>query len=624
MMTEEVKFSEINKVISLRKEGRHEEALKALLKAAERADNFVLQARYAKILSTLDSSVLKNRPSIKVAVLSSFTDKFLCDILKFWLFVAGFNAEFFESEYGTMTQTILDSESKLYQFDPDIIWIFTTFMDIKIRSDFERPQEQVLHDIDEVIEGYSSLWGVLQNRCRAYIIQNNADLPPYRTFGNFDGILPNGYLNILRRYNSSLLESLREGVMVFDLEYISSLWGKERWFELTQWYNSKIPFNLDAVGEVAYQVAWLIAAIKGKARKCLVLDLDNTLWGGVIGDDGLHGIVLGDGPVGEAFVDFQQYILELKKRGIILAVCSKNDEANAKEPFLKHPDMRLKLEDISVFKANWANKADNIKEIASILNIGLDSIVFVDDNPAEREIVESFLPQIVVPAMPEDPSCFRQTLDSGRYFETLAISAEDSKRTEYYRINAVRDNAKKDFCDLISYLKGLEMVAIIGSFDEFHLPRVVQLINKSNQFHLTTTRYSENEVKAMACDPYTICQHFSLKDKFGDNGLIAVVILKKVNDDEYVIDTWCMSCRVLSRGMEEFICQNLIEICTKRGLKRMLGVYIPSAKNGLVADLYSRLGFLPTTVEENGNTHWQLDLLKASDKLVTHIRSSNQ
>lgn len=621
MKNNDIKLIEINKVIALRNEGRHLEAFEALSKIASRGDDFILQSRYTKILSTLDGSVLSKLTPLKVALLSSTTDKFLRDILKFWIALAGFNAEFFESTYDAIAQTILDADGKLYQFDPDIVWIFTTYRDVQTPVRFERSQDQVLKDIDDVIHRYVSLWNALQQRSRAYIIQNNADIPSYRTLGNFEAIAHWSNANILRQYNSRLVEALPAGVTVFDLDHSSALYGKERWFELTQWYNSRIPFDLDAAGEVAYQATQLIAAIKGRARKCVVLDLDNTVWGGVIGDDGLDGICLGDGPIGEAFVDFQKYLLGLKERGVILAVCSKNDKMTAQEPFFKHPDMLLKLEDISVFRANWENKAENIREISRLLNIGMDSIVFVDDNPAERELVKKILPQVAVPDMPDDPAYFRQTLDRFGYFETAGISVEDSKRTEYYRSNVAREDLKNDFTDLASYLRGLEMEARVGCFDDFHLPRVAQLINKSNQFHLTTKRYTENEVKELARNPDVICRYFSLKDKFGDNGLIAVVIMKKSGGHGYVIDTWCMSCRVLSRGMEEYICQTMIELAMEKGARRIVGIYLPTAKNGLVADLYPRLGFNKISETNEGGMHWQLDLDPAP-RYTTYINTA--
>lgn len=624
MNDDDAKLAQMAGVTVLRKEGRHAEAFKALMAIADPSDHSVLQARYARILSSLQASASVGLSSLKVAVLSSSTDQFLRDVLRFWLARAGFQVEFFDSAYDTVTQTILAPDSSLYAFNPDIVWIFTTYRDIQIPVKFERSAQEIQQDIDEQAQRVAALWTVLQARCRAYIIQNNADLPAYHSLGNFDGVAPWSRTNILKQYNDRLIEALRDGVTLFDLEDAASFFGKEKWFELTQWYNSRIPFSLDAVGLVAHRAAQLISAIKGRAKKCLVLDLDNTLWGGVIADDGLAGIVLGDGPVGEAFVDFQRYVLELKERGIILAVCSKNNEDNAREPFMEHPDMRLKLDDISIFKANWDSKADNIQQIAEALNIGLDSIVFVDDNPAERALVREFLPQVAVPEMPQDPSLYRSMLDRWRFFETIATSSEDGRRTEFYRGNVARTAARNDFSDLTAYLKSLEMVAETGDVDAFHLPRAAQLINKSNQFHLTTTRYTENEVQALAGGAGVIGRYFTLKDKFGDNGLIAVVILKKTGVSEYVIDTWCMSCRVLSRGMEEYICQAMIGLCRERGIKRLLGVYIPTAKNSLVADLYLRLGFRLMSTDEEATTRWLLEVDSSIVRQATQIATNDE
>ncbi|MBF0595419.1 MAG: HAD family hydrolase [Candidatus Omnitrophica bacterium] len=618
MMTPEEKVTAVSRAVALRKAGQPAEAFKALAAIADKADDAVLQARYARVLASLDEAALAGLAPLRVAILSSTTESFIRDILKFWLAMAGFRAVFFDAAYDSIAPTVLDPGSTLYAFDPDIIWIFTTFRDIRIPSGLERPRDLTARAIDDAVGGFSALWEVIRQRSRAYIIQNNADLPAYRSLGNYAGVAPWSSHQVLRQYNLRLAEAVTEGVTIFDLDFISSVVGKDRWLELAHWYNSKIPFNLDAAGEVAYQASRLIAAVKGRARKCLVLDLDNTLWGGVIGDDGIEGIALGDGSVGEAFVDFQKYILELKNRGVILAVCSKNDEAKAREPFLKHPDMVLKIDDISVFVANWQNKADNIKEIARRLNIGLEALVFVDDNPAERALVGSFLPEVAIPALPEDSSFYRQVLDQGRYFETIGVSAEDVKRTAFYRDNAARDGFRSKCLDLEGFLKGLEMEAVVGVFDDFHVPRVMQLVNKSNQFHLTTTRYTDKELKDFAADPTMLCRHFSLKDRFGDNGLIGVVILQKQGED-LVIDTWCMSCRVLSRGMEEFICQSLVDAGREMGAKRLVGVYIPTAKNKMVADLYPRLGFKPVPASREGATQWALCLDNSLQPFKTYI-----
>jgi FkbH-like protein len=373
---------------------------------------------------------------------------------------------------------------------------------------------------------------------------------------------------------------------------------------------------------VAHQLSKTIGAVKGTAKKCLVLDLDNTLWGGILADDGLETIALGHGAAGEAFVDFQRYLLKLKERGIILAVCSKNEEDIAKEAFLKHPDMVLKLEDIVVFKANWKDKASNIKDIAESLNIGLDSIVFVDDNPAERELVKTVLPMVSVVQMPQDPSDYIDALSSGSYFETVLFSDEDTIRSTYYRSNIERAGFQSQFSDLSDYLRSLDMEMIVGQFDEFHLPRITQLINKSNQFHLTTRRYTESEIGSIGQDKKRAGLYFKLKDRFGDNGLISAVILQKQPDSSMVIDTWVMSCRVLSRGVEEFICSEIISVARQKKCRKVIGKYIPTAKNKLVADLYGRLHFHRIN-EAQGTTLWELSLNEDSPRYSSFIKKIN-
>ena len=472
--------------------------------------------------------------------------------------------------------------------------------------------------IDGEIAGITSLWEMLQKNLPCHIIQNNADLPPQRVFGNYEGNVVWSGSNFLRRFNLKLAQVVISGVTIFDLDMVSSVYGKKRWHDARYWYHSKHAFTLDAIGFVAFELSKQIVAIKGLAKKCIVLDLDNTLWGGVVGDDGLDGIVLGNGANGEALVDFQKYLLGLKNRGIILAVSSKNDEKIAKEPFLKHPDMQLKLEDIAVFSANWENKVDNIRKIAATLNLGLDSIVFVDDNPAERLLVRSLLPLVSVPEMPEDPTEFINMLNRHSYFETVSFSEEDKQRSDYYRQNASRNEFQKKHENISEYLKSLGMSATIGKFDKFNLPRIVQLINKSNQFHLTATRYLENEILALMEKNNIMGLYFKLKDRFGDNGLISVLILEKTRDDNLFINTWVMSCRVLMRGLEEFINEEIISLAKSLSCKKIIGKYTPTNKNKLVADLYRRLHF-EFLKEEAGVTFWALDLEKERPKCQTFI-----
>ena len=386
--------------------------------------------------------------------------------------------------------------------------------------------------------------------------------------------------------------------------------------------STKHSFALDAVGLVASRGAKLIGAIKGQAKKCIVVDLDNTLWGGVIGDDGIDGIRLGHGPEGEAFCDFQRYLLQLKKRGVLLAVCSKNNEETGKLPFREHPDMQLCLDDITVFIANWDNKAENIRRIAGRLNIGLDAMVFIDDNPVERELVRSMLPDVEVPELSTDPANFIYNLDEQCYFETVNYSVEDETRSDMYRVELERKHSREAFKDLSQFLKTLSMQALVSEFDEMHRPRIAQLINKSNQFHLTTTRYSETQLGVMMEDERTICRYFKLKDRFGDNGLISVIILKRENAD-LVVDTWVMSCRVFSRGMEDFVHNEIVSIAQSLQCSRIIGRYVPTKKNAVVCDIYSKFGYsLISTCD--GETTWGYELNDEFIPKLTFIEKTYQ
>jgi FkbH-like protein len=356
------------------------------------------------------------------------------------------------------------------------------------------------------------------------------------------------------------------------------------------------------------------------AKKCLVLDLDNTLWGGVIGDDGLAGIKLGSDADGEAFVAFQLFIKALQQRGIILAVCSKNDPETAAGVFRDHPDSVLRLEDFSVFVANWDNKADNIRDIAARLNIGLDALVFVDDNAQERDIVRRHLPEVAVVDLPDDPSGYIAALAEGRWFEAASFCLEDLERSRYYAENAQRAVVRSDYVDMDAYLDSLRMTAIIGAADSFHLPRMAQLIGKSNQFHLTGTRYGAAELAAIAARPDWFVRHIRLADRFGDNGLIACLALRRDHRTLH-IDTWVMSCRVLGRTVEAFIAHQILALALANGCDRIVGCYVRSAKNNLVAGLYQRLGFDPAEATATTTT-WTYDPKRAGDGWKTWVRTA--
>lgn len=372
--------------------------------------------------------------------------------------------------------------------------------------------------------------------------------------------------------------------------------------------------SLDALPFVASRTWDIISSIEGKFKKCLILDLDNTVWGGVVGDDGWENIQIGHGlGIGKAYTEFQEWVKKLKNRGIIVCVCSKNDEDKAKEPFEKNPEMVLKLDDISVFIANWENKADNIRTIQRILNIGFDSMVFLDDNPFERNLVRENVPGVLVPELPEDPGNYLEYLYSLNLFETASYSSADKDRTKQYQIEAKRVATAKKYTNEADFLKSLNMVSEVSGFTNFNTPRVAQLSQRSNQFNLRTIRYTEDQITAIENDPKQKGFAFSLKDKFGDNGLIAVVILQEKDADTLFIDTWFMSCRVLKRGMENFTLNTIVAWAKENGYKQIIGEYLPTHKNGMVAEHYPNLGF--ETIEKSDTAQWLLNLEKYQNRV---------
>jgi FkbH-like protein len=430
--------------------------------------------------------------------------------------------------------------------------------------------------------------------------------------GNNEHRLPGSRAHFVTRLNHAIRAMAEEdGVDILSVDDRAARDGITKWHDTALWHRSKqevaptaSPLYGDLVGR------WL-AAKQGRSFKCLVLDLDNTVWGGVIGDDGLEGIALGQGsPLGEAYVAFQEYARELSRRGIILAVCSKNDEANAVEPFEKHPDMVLKRGDIACFVANWSNKADNIRSIAQELNIGIDSLVFIDDNPFERNLVRQELPMVAVPEVSDDPTGYPVALSDAGYFEGLSVTDEDRERTSQYQGNKAREALKAAVTDLPSYLRGLEMELIWRRFDKIGLQRIVQLINKSNQFNLTTRRYTEEDVIAVMADPDAFGLQLRLTDRFGDNGIIAIIIGRLQADKDLYIDTWLMSCRVLGRQVEPTTLNLIAQEAAKLGAKRLIGEYIPTKKNAMVKDHYAKLGFTVMETDPSGGNRNILDLAR--------------
>ena len=558
----------------------------------------------------------------KIAVVGSITTKQLTDLLDLYLQPGRVNAEFYESDYGTVHQEFLDPTSGLHIFRPDFVLIIPTWRDLQGRPLLNDSPESVRIKVDAEIAMWTSLWHIAETQLKCQVIQCNFVAPPWRTMGNLDSRHPGGFSRYISLVNQLLADSAPASVIIHDADELAAAAGRWAWSDERFFHQAKLPCSPENLVDYAHSLASLIIAQLGGGRKCLVLDLDNTLWGGVIGDDGLGGIRLGQGEAeGEAYIAFQRYVKALSARGVILAVCSKNDEFIAKEVFEKHSEMVLRLEDISCFIANWDDKATNLARIAEQLNIGINSLVFFDDNPAERSIVRQLQPEVAVPEVPSDPAYYIQALDKNRYFEAIVISTEDLKRTQFYRADAQRQQLESSVSDVNSFLKSMDMVARIGPITDATLERSSQLINRSNQFNLTTRRYSNADLINLMSDPDWLTRTATLSDRFGDNGLICVVLAKR-HGNSLLIDTWLMSCRVLKRGVERVLLNELVDYARSQGLRSIRGEYIPTPKNALVRDHYRSLGFSSSDSSAAGLTHWELRVDGMWSPLEHFIRES--
>lgn len=513
-------------------------------------------------------------------------------------------------DFGQYWQELTDPESPLHAFRPDAILVSLDAYHLAQGMTAGMDTADATAARDAALARVKEIWTLARQAFRCPILQQAA-LPVHpAVLGDNEHRLPGSRAGFITHFNHALREMAdRERVDILAIDTRAARDGIAQWHDVGLWHRSKQEIAPAAAPMYGDHVGRWAAAVRGRSYKCLVLDLDNTVWGGVIGDDGLEGIVLGQGsPLGEAYVAFQDHARELARRGIILAVCSKNDEANALEPFERHPDMILKRGDISSFVANWSDKPSNIRAIAQELNIGLDSLVFIDDNPFERDLVRRELPMVAVPEVSDDPVYYPTALADAGYFEGLSVTDEDRERTSQYQGNKARDALKDSVTDLDSYLRGLEMRLIWRGFDRIGLQRIVQLINKSNQFNLTTRRYTEEDVLAVMEDPDAFGLQLRLQDRFGDNGIIAIAIGRKQNPSDVLIDTWLMSCRVLGRQVEPTTL-NLIALQAARlGGKRLIGEYRPTNKNGMVRDHYDKLGFTRISEEPGGGHHACLDL----------------
>jgi len=553
---------------------------------------------------------LKPLSPFRLGVLASATADLLLDDLVAAAARHGVALEIVAAPYDQVVQQAFAPTSLVNTAKLDAVLVAVDHRWLKL----DRPMlgEDAAAAVAQGINQLKQVAEALLTHGNASAILQTFPVPSLPLFGSFDRRVRGSVRAMIEEANRAIGSLAEEtGGYLLDVAALAEQVGTDRWFDPVQWAAYKLPFSADCTPIYADHVGRLLAAIRGKTRKCLVLDLDNTVWGGVVGDDGVAALFLSQGDAhGEAFIAVQRSALELRERGIMLAVCSKNDEAVARRPFQEHPEMLLKEEHFAAFYANWIDKPSNLEAIARTLNIGLDALVLLDDNPAERAQVRAALPEVAIPELPNDPSWFAWYLRAAGYFEAVAFSAEDRLRVGSYAADAQRSAVMAKARDLGDYLASLEMKITFAPFEPRGRQRIAQLINKTNQFNLTTRRYTEHKLAAMENDSSLFTLQVRLADRFGDLGMIGIVICRAPprGSSSWEIDTWLMSCRVLGRKVEEAMLAKVVSEARLRGITRLSGAYIPTPKNGMVASHYEKLGFRQKSQDKRGRTEWDLDI----------------
>ncbi len=551
----------------------------------------------------------------KIAILGGSTTSEIKNMLELFLLNYGIKPIFYESEYNKFWEDAMFGNEELDNFNPDIIYIHTTNRNI-INYPTMYDDEKTVNDLlEQEYSKFEKMWDKLFEKFNATIIQNNFEYPYYRLLGNKDASDVHGKINFITRLNQKFYDYANNSKSFFinDINYVSACYGLDKWANQFYWHMYKYAMEVPAIPYLSFNLANIIKSIYGKNKKAFVLDLDNTLWGGIVGDDGVENLAIGpEVPQGQVFYEFQDYLKQHKSLGIILNVNSKNEYENAIAG-LEHPAGCLKPDDFIIIKANWNPKNMNIKDIAEELNLGADSFVFVDDNPAERAIVQNYVEGIATPEI-DVPENYIKIIDRNGYFEVTNFSSEDLKKSELYKDNAKRSQMMATFDNYEDYLLSLKMKAEITDFKAIYLERISQLSNKSNQFNLTTKRYSLSDIEEVNKSKDYIKIYGKLEDIFGDNGVISVVIGNIKNKDELHIDLWIMSCRVLKRNMEYAMMDKLVEKAKKKKIKVIYGYYYPTLKNKMVKEFYDSLGFEEISCDDEGNKVYRLDITNYENK----------
>ena len=602
-----------------------DERLVRLVALSQNRLNFVETIQLDKALSESAREARLEYRTVRLALLSSCT----VDHLPAAIRVAGIrrqlNIEVYTGGYGQYRQELLDPSSGLHKFRPNMILLSLTSRAVLGDVPVSITREALDQAISAEISDLASLWNAARDRMGATVIQQSFLDVTEPLFGSHDRLVPGSPSQVVSCLNDqSASAAASEGVLWLDIARSSAREGLDAWFDVRQWLQGKIEIAPQSAPEYGDLAARLIAAQVGQSRKCLVFDLDNTLWGGVIGDDGLEGIALGEGcAVGEAHLALQRYARLLKARGVILAVCSKNEMSIAESAFRDHPEMLLERSDFAAFVANWADKAENLRSIAKHLNIGLDSMVFVDDNPVERARIRESLPMVAVPELPADVSGYVPCVANAGYFEAVSFTEDDQARADQYAANVQREAVRQTAQSMDEFLRGLDMRVDYGPFTPVDLPRITQLFNKTNQFNTTTQRYSQEDVTRFGEDSDAITLHFRLTDRFGDNGLVSAMVLQRVPAEEntFEIKNWVMSCRVFGRQLENEVMNIVVDVASNYGAKTLRADYIATQKNTVISDLYGRLAFarIDEPTQDDARSTWQLELADYSP-IPTFIR----
>jgi FkbH-like protein len=560
---------------------------------------------------------------LRLAILGGFSTQFVARVLDVLLHDSGCDVEIYEAAYDTYVEAILNPDSEFYRFTPQLTLLLVHRGNLAalpaLGGSLVETEAMALAEV----ERWASYWQLIRSRIGTQIIQSNFELPDARPLGSFEAQIAQSELAFVRRVNALLVERARGLVQLFDADYQCASYGLTRALDPSRYHLTKQPYAFEFLPSYCHGLATLVLATQGRSKKCVVLDLDDTLWGGTVGEDGVASLQVGPGHAeGEAFAAFQRYLKALKARGVLLAVCSKNDEQVAREAFEQHPGMELTLQDVACFVANWEDKASSIEAIARRLNLGLDSLVFVDNSAGERHLVRGALPAVRVVELSDDPAEYVRNLDEGRFFEATELTEDAAKRTEYMRADQERSRAAALGVDYASYLRSLELRASLAPIDESNLPRAAELIKRTNQFNLRTVRHSPQQVMQLLAQPGSFGLSLALTDRFGSQGTVALALLVP-QQDALFIDTWLMSCRVLKRGVEHCVFEQMLVHARAQGAKRLLGEYRPSGKNGMVAQLFPELGFTKLSEDEAGVTCWELELAQAPAVVEHYIQVAN-